>query len=306
MVIGANPTDGHPVFASRMKKRLREGAKLIVVDPRRIDLVRTPHVEAAYHLRAASPAPMSPSSTRWPMSIVTEGLVDEAFIRERCEWDAFQDWAAFVAEPRNSPEAVEKVTGVPAETIRAAARLYATGGNAAIYYGLGVTEHSQGSTAVMAIANLAMATGNIGRPGRRRESAARPEQRAGLLRHGLVPARAARLPPRLGGRDARRSSRRCGACRSTPSRACASPTCSTPPSTAPSRASTSRARTSSSPTPTPSTSPRVWRRWNASSSRTSSSTRPRTTPTSSCRARPSSRRTAPSPMPSGASSRCAR
>ena len=68
-------------------------------------------------------------------------------------------------QEHNSPEAVGKVTGVPAETIRAAARLYATGGNGAIYYGLGVTEHSQGSTAVMAIANLAMATGNIGRPG---------------------------------------------------------------------------------------------------------------------------------------------
>ena len=78
---------------------------------------------------------------------------------------SFSDWAAFVAEERNSPEAVAKVTGVPAETIRAAARLYATGGNGAIYYGLGVTEHSQGSTTVMAIANLAMATGNIGRPG---------------------------------------------------------------------------------------------------------------------------------------------
>ncbi len=97
--------------------------------------------------------------------IVTEGLVNEQFVRERCDWDEFQDWAAFVAEERNSPEAVAKISGVPAETIRAAARLYATGGNGAIYYGLGVTEHSQGSTTVIAIANLAMATGNIGRPG---------------------------------------------------------------------------------------------------------------------------------------------
>jgi formate dehydrogenase major subunit len=97
--------------------------------------------------------------------IVTEGLVNEAFVRERCDWDEFSHWADFVSEPRNSPEEVEKASGVPAESIRGAARLYATGGNAAIYYGLGVTEHSQGSTAVMAIANLAMATGNIGRPG---------------------------------------------------------------------------------------------------------------------------------------------
>ncbi|MBN8871659.1 MAG: formate dehydrogenase subunit alpha [Rhodospirillales bacterium] len=164
MVIGANPTDGHPVFASRLKKRLREGAKLIVVDPRRIDLVRTPHVEAAYHL------PLRPGTnvavlTAMAHVIVTEGLVDDAFVQARCEADAFADWAEFVADPRNSPEAMEPVSGVPAALVRGAARLYATGGNGAIYYGLGVTEHSQGSTTVMAIANLAMATGNIGRPG---------------------------------------------------------------------------------------------------------------------------------------------
>ncbi len=164
LLIGANPTDGHPVFASRMKQRLREGAKLIVLDPRRIDLVRTPHVAASFHLK------LRPGSNVAMLDalahvIVTEGLVDEAYVRERCEWDAFQDWASFVAEPRNSPEAVEAVSGVPAHLVREAARLYATGGNGAIYYGLGVTEHSQGSTAVMALANLAMATGNVGRPG---------------------------------------------------------------------------------------------------------------------------------------------
>jgi formate dehydrogenase major subunit len=164
MIVGANPTDGHPVFASRLKKRLREGAKLIVVDPRRIDMVRSPHVEAAYHL------PLRPGTnvavlTAIAHVIVTEGLANEAFIRERCDWDEYAHWAAFVSDARNSPEAVETFTGVPAADIRGAARAYATGGNGAIYYGLGVTEHSQGSTTVMAIANLAMATGNIGRPG---------------------------------------------------------------------------------------------------------------------------------------------
>jgi formate dehydrogenase major subunit len=119
---------------------------------------------------------------------------------------------------------------VPAEELRGAARLYATGGNGAIYYGLGVTEHSQGSTTVMAIANLAMLTGNIGRRRRRREPAARPEQRAGLLRHGLVPARTAGLPPRQAP-EVREIFESLGASRSTPSRACASPTCWTPPST---------------------------------------------------------------------------
>jgi formate dehydrogenase major subunit len=164
IIIGANPTDGHPVFASHMKKRLREGAKLVIIDPRRIDLVRSPHIEATYHL------PLKPGTNVAMLDamahvIVTEGLIDETFVRERCDPAEFATWASFVSEPRNSPEEVEKVTGVPAESVRAAARLYATGGNGAFYYGLGVTEHSQGSTTVMAIANLAMATGNLGRPG---------------------------------------------------------------------------------------------------------------------------------------------
>ena len=164
ILIGANPTDGHPVFASRLKKRLRQGAELIVIDPRRIDLVQSPHIKAAAHL-ALRPGTNVAVLTSLAHVIVTEGLFDEAFIRERCDWDEFQDWAAFVSDPQNSPEEVERQSGVPAETVRKAARIFARGGNGAIYYGLGVTEHSQGSTTVMAIANLAMATGNIGRPG---------------------------------------------------------------------------------------------------------------------------------------------
>ena len=163
-IVGANPTDAHPVFGSQMKRRLRQGAKLIVADPRRIDLVRTPHVEAAHHLKLR-PGTNVALLTSLAHVIATEGLVAEDFVRARCEDDSFSKWRAFVAEPRHSPEAMEAVTGVPAAEVRAAARLYATGGNAAIYYGLGVTEHAQGSTAVMAIANLAMATGNIGREG---------------------------------------------------------------------------------------------------------------------------------------------
>ena len=164
MIIGANPTDGHPVFASRLKKRLRAGARLIVVDPRRTDIVRSAHIEAQHHL------PLIPGTnvavlTAMAHVIVTEGLVDEAFVRERCDWSEFEDWAAFAAQPNHSPEATAIVTGVDPNELRAAARLFATGGNGAIYYGLGVTEHSQGSTTVIAIANLAMATGNIGRPG---------------------------------------------------------------------------------------------------------------------------------------------
>jgi formate dehydrogenase major subunit len=164
LIIGANPTDGHPVFASRLKQRLRKGAKLIVVDPRRTDIVRSPHVAAEHHL-ALRPGTNVAVLTAMAHVIVTEGLADEAFIRERCDWSEYQDWAEFVADPRHAPEAVAPLTGVPAEVLRQAARLFATGGNGSIYYGLGVTEHSQGSTTVMAIANLAMVTGNIGRPG---------------------------------------------------------------------------------------------------------------------------------------------
>jgi formate dehydrogenase major subunit len=162
MVIGANPTDGHPVFASRLKRRLRAGAQLIVVDPRRIDLVRSPHVEAAHHLQLA-PGTNVAVVNAMAHVVVAEHLMDDDFVAQRCEGTG--EWLDFIRREENSPEAVEQATGVPAAELRAAARLYATAQNAAIYYGLGVTEHSQGSTMVMGMANLAMATGNIGRPG---------------------------------------------------------------------------------------------------------------------------------------------
>ncbi len=164
MVIGANPTDGHPVFASQLKRRLRQGARLIVMDPRRIDLVRSPHIEAELHLPLL-PGTNVPMMNAFAHVVATEGYIDEAFVAERCDGESFAAWREFAAQPENSPEAVAKVTGVPAADIRSAARLYASVKNAAIYYGLGVTEHSQGSTMVMAMANLAMATGNIGREG---------------------------------------------------------------------------------------------------------------------------------------------
>jgi formate dehydrogenase major subunit len=164
LVIGANPTDAHPVFASRLKRRLREGARLIVADPRRIDLVRTPHVEASHHL-ALLPGTNVALINSIAHVVVTEGLVKSDYVTERCEPADFEQWARFIAQDLNSPEAMEPHTGVQASEVRAAARLYATAKNAAIYYGLGVTEHSQGSTMVMGMANLAMATGNIGREG---------------------------------------------------------------------------------------------------------------------------------------------
>ena len=164
MVIGANPTDAHPVFASRMKKRLREGARLIVADPRQIDLVRSPHVVSDYHLNLL-PGTNVALLNAMAHVIVKEGLEAKEFIAKRCEQPAFEQWRRFICEERNSPEAMATITGIPAERIAGAARLFAMAGNAAIYYGLGVTEHSQGSTGVMGIANLAMLTGNIGREG---------------------------------------------------------------------------------------------------------------------------------------------
>ncbi|MFA5018158.1 MAG: formate dehydrogenase subunit alpha, partial [Methylobacter sp.] len=164
MVIGANPTDGHPVFGSQMKKRLRQGAKLIVIDPREIDLIKSPHVKASHHLKLRPSTNVALINALGHV-VVTENLLDEAFVNERCDVASFAKWKTFVAQEHNSPEASESITGVPAAELRAAARLYATADNAAIYYGLGVTEHSQGSTMVIGIANLAMATGNLGHDG---------------------------------------------------------------------------------------------------------------------------------------------
>ena len=164
VVIGANPTDAHPVFGSQLRRRLRQGAQLIVIDPRRIDLLDTPHTAHALHL------PLQPGTNVALINalahvVVTEGLEARDFIAARCADDSYQQWRAFISDPIHAPEHVVDQTGVDPTAVREAARQYALAPNGAIYYGLGVTEHSQGSTMVMGIANLAMATGNIGREG---------------------------------------------------------------------------------------------------------------------------------------------
>jgi formate dehydrogenase major subunit len=164
IVMGVNPTDGHPVFGSMMKKRLRQGAKLIVIDPRNIDLVKTPHVQSDFHLKLR-PGTNVAVVNALAHVIVSENLVDEEFVNARCDVASFNKWRTFVSDVRHSPENTEAITGVPAADMRAAARLYGTTRNGAFHYGLGVTEHSQGSTTVIGIANLAMATGNLGRDG---------------------------------------------------------------------------------------------------------------------------------------------
>ena len=161
MIIGANPTVGHPVFASQMKRRIRDGAKLIVIDPRKTDIVESPHIKADFHLPIL-PGSNVPLINAFSHVAVHENLIDHDYIKNRCEESAFNDWIEFIKDDSNSPEAAQKPTGVDADIIRKAARLYASGDKSAIYYGLGVTEHSQGSTMVMGMANLAMATGNVG------------------------------------------------------------------------------------------------------------------------------------------------
>ena len=164
LIIGANPTDAHPVFGSLLKSRLRQGAKLVVADPRSIDLIDSPHTKAQHHLKLR-PGTNVALINALAHVIVDEGLEDINFIQSRCDDASFQQWYKHIQDQRHSPESTAEITGVDATELRAAARLYASADNGAIYYGLGVTEHSQGSSSVMAIANLAMVTGNIGREG---------------------------------------------------------------------------------------------------------------------------------------------
>ena len=164
VIIGANPTDGHPVFASHMKRRLRDGMKLIVIDPREIDILHTVHGNGGLHLQL-KPGTNVAMITSIAHVIVTEGLCQEQYINDRCELDSYEMWKEFVSRKENSPEVLGLETGVDPKLIREAARMYAEPGNSAFYYGLGVTEHSLGTTMVMGIANLAMATGNLGKNG---------------------------------------------------------------------------------------------------------------------------------------------
>ena len=166
LVIGANPTDAHPVFASRMKKRLRAGAKLIVVDPRRIDLVRTPHVEADLSPARCGRGRTSPSSMRWRMSSSPRGWSTRPSSASAATPPISRSWARFIAEERHSPEATAAATGVAGG---GAARR-----GAAVRHGRQRARSTtasaspsirRGRSTVMAMANLAMATGNIGREG---------------------------------------------------------------------------------------------------------------------------------------------
>ena len=156
MVVGANPTESHPVVGASIKQAHRRGIPLIVIDPRKTELARL----ATLHL------PLKPGTNVALLNgighvIAKEGLLDRPFIDARTE--AVDDWLKAV-EPC-TPEWTEQITGVRADLIRKAARLYATSGASFCVHGLGMTEHRWGSHGVMALVDLALATGNMGRPG---------------------------------------------------------------------------------------------------------------------------------------------
>ena len=144
IIVGANPTEGHPVFASQLKRRLRQGAKLIVIDPREIALVRTPHIEADYHLQLR-PGTNVALFNALAHVIVTEGS-DEGALRRRALRGRFVPQVEGVR--RRAAQLAGRDRGLDRRDARSSCatrpRLYATAGNGAIYYGLGVTEHSQG------------------------------------------------------------------------------------------------------------------------------------------------------------------
>ena len=156
MVCGANPTEGHPVTGARIKQAALHGANLIVVDPRKIEL--TDYATIHLQLNAGTNVILF---NAMGATIVEEGLVDEEFLRTRItEYAEYRDFISQFA-----PEKVEQVCGVPAAKIRQAARLYATAKPSLSVHGLGMTEHIQGTEGIMALVNLALLTGNIGKPG---------------------------------------------------------------------------------------------------------------------------------------------
>ncbi len=156
LAIGTNTTDAHPVIGMNIRKAVRGGTKLIVANPMEIGLVREAHVWLRHRPGTDVVLLMGMMKV-----IVDEGLMDSTFIEERCEnYDFFKD------SLKNYPlSLVENITGVPAAKVAEAARMYATNKPAAILYTMGITQHTHGTDNVMAVANLAMLTGNIGKPG---------------------------------------------------------------------------------------------------------------------------------------------
>ncbi len=153
-VIGSNTTETHPIIALKMKKAVRAGAKLIVADPRRIDLVRFAHL----WLRQRPGTDVALLNSMMHV-ILRESLEDTEFIRNHTE--GFEGFRSSLAE--FTPEVGQKITGIPKEKIREAALLYARAERAGIYYTMGLTQHTHGTDNVFSVANLALMTGNLGK-----------------------------------------------------------------------------------------------------------------------------------------------
>jgi formate dehydrogenase major subunit len=157
LVIGSNTTEAHPVIALQMKAAVRRhGARLILIDPRRIELAQF----ADLHLRHAPGSDIALINSMAHV-ILAEGLANRAFMDERTE--GFEAFAASVG--LWTPERGAEVSGVPAADIAQAARLYATAKSAAIFWAMGITQHTSGTDNVKALSNLALLCGQVGRPG---------------------------------------------------------------------------------------------------------------------------------------------
>lgn len=165
LIVGANPTHAHPVVGSRLKKRMRvSGVKTVVIDPMETELVNSPLIKADVHLQI-KPGTNVAVLNSIAHVLVTQNLVDKEYIRKNLDKTFVKDYMEFIKQEQHSPEYVAQIADISSYDIVKAANIYASSHRSAIYYGLGVTEHAQGSDGVMTLANLAMLTGNLGRNG---------------------------------------------------------------------------------------------------------------------------------------------
>ncbi|MGL1956037.1 MAG: formate dehydrogenase subunit alpha [Colwellia sp.] len=165
LIVGANPTNAHPVVGSRLKKRMRvSGVKTIVIDPMVTELVKSPLIKADVHLQI-KPGTNVAVLNAIAHVLVTQNLIDTKYIENQLDQSFVQDYMEFIKQDQHSPEYVAKIAEVSSYDIVKAANIYASSSKSSIFYGLGVTEHAHGSDGVMTLANLAMLTGNLGRNG---------------------------------------------------------------------------------------------------------------------------------------------
>jgi formate dehydrogenase major subunit len=193
LVCGANPTENHPIVGARIKQAALAGTHLIVIDPRRIELTEY----ASFHL-SPKPGTNIPLLNAMAWTVVKEGLCDEAFLATRVN-----DVDEYVGSiDRWSPEYASSMCGVEPDLIRGAARMYASERPSMSMNGLGLTEHVQGTETVMALINLALLTGNVGRPGAGVNPLRGQNNVQGAAHMGCEPALLTGSTPLAAGREA--------------------------------------------------------------------------------------------------------